>query len=98
MFLNRATDLVFEFTFAVRKLRCHDVCSRQIKKIIELGSNSLHPPCQGGSETYRSEIIACQSVIAGCDTSEVLQPIESGLDAPAQLVEARAEAKRLLPV
>src|ERR1700741_4682173 len=41
---------------------------------------------------------ALQSVIAGCDTSEVLQPIESGLDAPAQLVEARAEAKQLLPV
>src|SRR6476660_9381176 len=63
----------------------------------KLGSR-LIKPSQGGSETHGSEIIACQSVIAGCDTSEVLQPIESGLDAPAQLVEACAEAKRLLPV
>jgi Bacterial DNA topoisomerase IB, N-terminal domain len=39
-----------------------------------------------------------QAVGRDADTSEVLQPIESGLDAPAQLVQTRAEAKRLLPV
>ena len=65
---------------------------------VVLGSNSLNPPYQGGSETDRSEIVACQPVIAGCDPPEALQPIESGLDAPAQLVETLAEAKRLVPV
>ena len=36
--------------------------------------------------------------MAGCDAPEVLQPVERALDAPAQLVDALAEAKRLLPV
>jgi hypothetical protein len=43
-------------------------------------------------------MVSGQPVVAGGNSPEVLQPIERAFDAPAQLVEALAEAERLLPV
>ena len=51
-----------------------------------------HPKADGG------QIIKRQPVVAGCDASEVLQPVECILDAPAQPVETLAEAEGLFPV
>src|SRR5258707_1727775 len=47
---------------------------------------------------FRQAQVSSQPVIARCDAPEVLQPVECTLDAPAKLVEALAEAERLLPV
>ena len=63
-----------------------------------LGSNSLNPPYKSCGETDRGQVIPSRPVVAGCDASEVLQPVECSFDAPAQLVEALAEAERLLSV
>src|SRR5262249_46008690 len=62
------------------------------------GPDSLNPPYENGGETDRGQVISRQSVVAGCDAPEVLQPVERILDAPAQLVETLAEAVRLVPV
>jgi hypothetical protein len=46
----------------------------------------------------QKRVVACEPIVSGRDPSEVLQPIGSGLDAPAQLVQTLAEAERLLAV
>src|SRR5258708_14142877 len=47
---------------------------------------------------FRSgQVVSSQPVVAHCDAPEVLQPVECSFDAPAKLVEALAEAERLLP-
>ena len=61
-----------------------------------LGSGN--PPYKGSCKAYRGEIVARQPVIACGNSPEVFQPVEGALDAPAKLVEAFAEAERLLPV
>src|SRR6187399_776824 len=62
------------------------------------GPDSLNPPYEGCSKAHRGEIIESQLVIACGDAPEILQSVESGLDAPTQLVETLVEAERLLPI
>ena len=49
-------------------------------------------------EADRGQVISREPVVAGCDAPEILQSVECALDAPTKLVEALAEAKRLLSV
>src|ERR1700747_2291908 len=62
------------------------------------GPDSLNPPYKRSSQADRGQVVSCQLVIAGGNAPEVLEPVESILDAPAQLVESVVEAERLLPV
>ena len=63
-----------------------------------MGRDSLNPPYKGCGQTDRGQVVSSQPVVARCGTPEVLQPVECTLDAPAELVEALAEAERLLSV
>src|SRR5579859_7591104 len=66
-----------------------------------LGSGLIKSTIQGlrpDRQTDRGQVVSSQPVVARCDTPEVLQPVECTLDAPAELVEALAEAERLLSV
>ena len=56
------------------------------------------PPDGGGCKADGGEVISGELVVSGGDAPEVLQSVERILDTPAQLVEALAEAERLLPV
>src|SRR5947209_10189970 len=62
------------------------------------GPDSLNPPYESGGKTDGGEVVSCQPIVSRCDAPEVLQPVERSLDAPAQLVEAFAEAERALPI
>ena len=75
-----------------RPARFEMVGNLKAAKALDLNISNLVCKADGG------EVISGELVVSGGDAPEVLQSVERILDTPAQLVEALAEAERLLPV
>jgi hypothetical protein len=54
--------------------------------VVVVQTRQIHHNPQGRGEAHRGEIVAGQPIVAYCDAPEVLQPVESGFNAPAWFV------------
>jgi hypothetical protein len=61
------------------------------------GQSRVQTPHEGRGKADGSQIISRELVVAGRDTSEVLELVECTLDAPTHLVEVFAEGEWALP-